>query len=329
MEDTSLPMLSTKVSEPAAHFSTSELFTVESKPTVNPINPFRRSKRLRPPDANKELVVLMPGDDPIGVLNILPNEIEEFTTSFYAPLELDEDEVSLNGQVLTPRVKELSNTFDFRIFGLERFGASVLSNAIAVPLQGKRNGGVRSSATSVITSHSKKFQLPPTGEAIPGYSYTEYDLDSGDEDFVTSIRNQMHISSSSLNSKQILLFTNEHLRRMVTFLEREIQESKPFTPLLNHSEYLAEVAMYLTEMLRSYSIKIFTRRCLYFSQFLKFQKEMKQFIDDASSSQSETPSESISSTMLASCQCSQTHAKLMNITLTFSNCRLDAQHFLF
>lgn len=226
---------------------------------------FRRSKRYRPPDPNKELVVLMPGDDPAEVLNIPPNELEEFLVSFYEPLEFDDDyekdahscadstnlsKLKDASEVLTPRVKEINSSLDFKLLGLD--------NTEIMNLE-KPKPEVIPNLTKKKPSKSNKnskstFHLPRVGEPIPGYSYTEYDLDSDDDEFITGTRNRMKnsdsssVSSSSCSSSssssslspassffESYCFTAEHLRRMISFLERELQESKAFVPLIEQS----------------------------------------------------------------------------------------------
>ena len=52
---------------------------------------FRRSRRYRPPDPHRELLVIMPGEDPAMILGIPSHELDEFVISFNEPIDYEEE----------------------------------------------------------------------------------------------------------------------------------------------------------------------------------------------------------------------------------------------
>ena len=133
----------------------------------------RRSRRMRPIDGNKELIVLMPNDDPISKLQLEKNEIPEFVYCLEEKFDwVLEDEKLAEGEG----------------FGKGHGGRGGESHA-SVPLP--EGAEVHVPESRVNEAHYKSLQkkqvpfvLPPMGSEGRSSLYASYDLDNDDEDFL-------------------------------------------------------------------------------------------------------------------------------------------------
>ena len=156
----------------------------------------RRSRRMRPIDSNKELIVLMPNDDPISKLQLEKNEIPEFVCCMEEKYDWAlEDEKLSNGE-----------GFGKGHGGRGRAAASSHDNVV-VP----EGAEVQVPESRINEDHyvphrtqgTQPFRLPLMGVETEGSLYASYDLDSEDEDFVEAWQDgkplsMLHTSSSNL-----------------------------------------------------------------------------------------------------------------------------------
>lgn len=185
----------------------------------------RRSRRNKPLDPSKDLIVLRPTDDPVGRLGIGANEIGEFTVCMEEQGEQDDyeeqsgqqdphDPIIVEGaEVHTPGVALIANQ-------MEKY---------------KRDNGI-----SPKRSESERNKLRISVKN-PSASYAEYEADSDDEVFVGEVKKKFMLNSSieSSNNKsklpdysvEKLSFSCYWFQKMISTLEREMEFSKSYLPL--------------------------------------------------------------------------------------------------
>ena len=180
----------------------------------------RRSKRMKPLDSKKGLVVLMPNDDPVEKVGLDLNEVNEFICcmeEMYEYEPVDDKGVDSHGNGHGKGYNGESsisrNPDQIHSNVVVEDGAEVVvpdsKQGAAQPLQGDNN-----------------FILPEIGTVLAGSTYSDYDIDSEDEDFLVELTTR---SSKKIKSGTFNFSLNEKtLSYMLIALERELEISTEF-----------------------------------------------------------------------------------------------------
>lgn len=187
------------------------------------IGSIRRSRRYKPPDPNREMIVIVSEDEAAVRLNIPQNELEEFKVCMNDLIDIDDMETHIPSQdkkdTVVPRFLEIPMS--------------------ELPSNDDRKGDSHRHLRKkdIITSKSKNLPV--------SYQFAEYDADSDDETFLGSL-SSTEISLSKTSKRAIL--TMQQFRQMIAILEREFQLAKELNPLVEESIQLEKIcASYIEE----------------------------------------------------------------------------------
>ena len=180
----------------------------------------RRSRRNKPLDPTKDLIVFRPNDDPVQRLGIGANEIGEFTVCMEEQAEADDyDEQSGHHDPHDPIIIEGAE--------VHTPGVTLISNQMD---KYKRDHGIMPKRNDKLNISVKN----------PSSAYTEYEADSDDETFVNELKKKFMLNSSDNNSIKNKLpdyslekvsFSCYWFQKMISVLEREMELSKSYLPL--------------------------------------------------------------------------------------------------
>ena len=203
----------------------------------------RRSRRMKPLDVSKELIVLMPGDDPVDKLGLDESELPEFICCMEEACVWEEPEnlqdkdhgghkdveVPEGTQVIVPDVTVVEDPArEARAtLGKEKDKDKDRLKRAASHARGKGN-----------------FVLGRMGESVAGTSYTSYEIESDDEDFLAQLRardskvavaktgsgGRNVVKPIGVDSKVAASFEDEHFCNMLVALEREFELARSFAP---------------------------------------------------------------------------------------------------
>ena len=179
----------------------------------------RRSRRNKPLDPTKDLIVLRPSDDPVLRLGIGANEIGEFTVCMEEQGGKDDfEEQGAQHDPHDPIIIE---------------GAEVHTPGVSLILnQFKRDDGL-----SPKRNDRNKLNVSIKN---PSLAYTDYEADSDDETFVSDLKKKYLLTSSDMSSNRIKVsddsleranFSCYWFQKMFSILEREMELSKSYLPL--------------------------------------------------------------------------------------------------
>ena len=181
----------------------------------------RRSRRSRPLDPTKELVVILPKHDPTDKVDISAHEVDEFNSAMEEVLELDLADEGTNDEH-----NLLDNTNHDEALaheGMEVFIPAVVDIS-------KEN---RKKFSKILPSNIKldnKYKLPTMGHVINGSKYNDYEADSDDEEFLISIT-KLAKRTTSASAFSVTVFES-----MIAALERELETSKILLPSILETE---------------------------------------------------------------------------------------------
>ncbi len=182
----------------------------------------RRSRRSRPLDPNKELVVILPKHDPTNKVDISTQESDEFKLAMEEVLELD---LGDEGNTDEHNLYDSSHHDEVVVHeGMEVFTPAVVDIS-------KEN---RKKYSKISPSNAKldsKYKLPVMGQTINGSKYNEYEVDSDDEEFLISITKSTAKRASSEKA-----FNTNVFESMIAALERELETSKVLLPSILEAE---------------------------------------------------------------------------------------------
>jgi len=173
----------------------------------------RRSRRMKPLDVTRELVVLMPGDDPVEKLGLEDHELPEFICCMEEEFKYDEVDQALglrqgsddrgnHGHGHSRAEVHVEDGADVPVPEVSidpSVGAVGAGGARGSAGPKKRSGGwglahtsSSSSLAAAVAAASGSASLGPffvgrMGDYSQGSTYTTYELDSDDEDFLHSI----------------------------------------------------------------------------------------------------------------------------------------------
>lgn len=216
----------------------------------------RRSKRMKPLDISKELIVLMPDDDPVEKLGLDENELPEFICCMEEEYQYDDGEQVPGGA----EGSHHSGHADVHV----PEGAEVLVPVVSVagdsPLRGagqasrdKKKAAASfpsSSSSAAIQQSSEPFTLCGMGESTKGSSYTSYEIESDDEEFIDSLKQESSLDSddkqksasskpkprisnakfASLDPRLASALSDDLFSAMLVALEREMMVNLSYIP---------------------------------------------------------------------------------------------------
>jgi hypothetical protein len=200
----------------------------------------RRSRRMRPIDSNKELIVLMPNDDPVSKLQLEKNEIPEFVCCMEEKYDWAAEEEKLEGEGFGKGQGHREH----------HAGVPVPEGGVVhVPLFRSNENHYRKN------SNFPPFSLPGMGTESTGSLYASYELDSEDESFLQSWKagqplkilfDEESCSSSDIPKNGIAMkarkgqavgcgasmpLTSQSFSELLVCLEREYELAKKSMPL--------------------------------------------------------------------------------------------------
>ena len=173
------------------------------------IGSVRRSRRYRPPDPMKDIILIMPNDNAATKLNIIETELNDFNLCMEDPMEAEEEEIEheheaeqltvvpssdINPIVFIPYFVDLSLQTDLKI------------------------------EENIKIINENSFILPKMNDIIISYDYSMYDLDEDDINFY-----------NLLTETERTILTLNTFRQIIELLERELEVNKRRKNLINES----------------------------------------------------------------------------------------------
>jgi hypothetical protein len=207
----------------------------------------RRSRRYKAPEPSKDMIIILPDDDPAIKLGIPPAEMKEFSLCMDDPIDLDDDEQSAIAQdasepqsmiVLTPGVTQINTFEELYSDRKPRIPVGSKSNSSSAAAQSKPKEGkydidhLNSAANSMMMSDFKG--LEKIGSIVPAYNYGTYEADDEDEAFLQSLQSYIQENSSAGSTNTVSL-NLQRLEVMISLLEREFECSRHLHPILDES----------------------------------------------------------------------------------------------
>ena len=220
------------------------------------ISSSRRSRRMKPLDATRELVVLMPGDDPIDKLGLEEHELPEFIICMEEDHHYDEVEVALGlgqgdghghghghgeapvpegGEVLVPEVTLAGDDGYAGAAraggkGKHRAGTGAGTGAGAGAAFGFGLGAGAGAGGGGGEGGEGSYVLGRMGDSARGSTYSTYELDSDDESFLLSLKQggaakgagKGSGAGAAVDPRVAALLSEEALEDMFSGLEREM-----------------------------------------------------------------------------------------------------------